>query len=105
VTNWLLRIKMKLRNGEVSVSGDQWPIFLYHGYSYDEEDPWNGLLRSALLVMGFVHSPSSRLAAVTDYHDRLSNTFSLCQSSVERDQDLRGCAAAGYGRSQTVTTG
>ena len=32
------------------VSGDQWPIFLYHGYAYDSEDPWNGLFRSAILV-------------------------------------------------------
>jgi hypothetical protein len=32
------------------VVGDQWPIFLYHGYSYDSEDPWNGLFRRTLLV-------------------------------------------------------
>src|SRR6202142_3472604 len=44
------RIKEKLRSGEMAVSGDQWPIFLYQGYSYDTEDPWNGLFRSALLV-------------------------------------------------------
>jgi hypothetical protein len=44
------RVKEKLRSGEISVSGDCWPIFLYHGYGYDPEDPWNGLFRSALLV-------------------------------------------------------
>lgn len=44
------RTKEKLRNGELSVSGDHWPIFLYHGYHYDKEDPWNGLFRSSLLV-------------------------------------------------------
>ena len=44
------RTKEKLCNGEIAPSGDQWPIFLYHGYNYDSEDPWNGLLRSALLV-------------------------------------------------------
>jgi len=32
------------------VAGDQWPIFLYADYTYDPEDPWNGLLRSGLLV-------------------------------------------------------
>jgi hypothetical protein len=45
------RIKEKLRNGELMVTGDQWPIFIYHGYNYDKEDPWNGLFRSSLLVM------------------------------------------------------
>jgi hypothetical protein len=39
-----------LRNGELSVAGDHWPIFLYHGYGYDKEDPWNGLFRSVILV-------------------------------------------------------
>jgi len=54
--------KDKLRSGELAVSGDQWPIFLYAGYTYDAEDPWNGLLRSSLLVCAFKHvftSPSS----------------------------------------------
>jgi hypothetical protein len=46
----LSSIKEQLRNGELSVAGDHWPIFLYHGYSYDKEDPWNGLFRSAILV-------------------------------------------------------
>jgi hypothetical protein len=44
------RTKEKLRNGELAVTGDQWPVFLYHGYHYNEEDPWNGLFRSSLLV-------------------------------------------------------
>lgn len=34
----------------MAVAGDQWPIFLYHGYCYDSEDPWNGLFRSTILV-------------------------------------------------------
>jgi hypothetical protein len=44
------RVKDKLRSGELAVSGDQWPIFLFQGYRYDPEDPWNGLFRSTLLV-------------------------------------------------------
>ena len=48
----MFRIKEKLRNGDIAVSGDQWPIFIYHGYHYDPEDPWNGLLRSALPSIG-----------------------------------------------------
>ena len=34
----------------MQVKGDQWPIFLYADYTYDSKDPWNGLLRSGLLV-------------------------------------------------------
>ncbi|KJA13589.1 hypothetical protein HYPSUDRAFT_151445 [Hypholoma sublateritium FD-334 SS-4] len=55
-------IKQKLRSGELSVSGDQWPIFLYTSYEYDDTNPWKGLLRSAILVKAFKHiftSPSS----------------------------------------------
>jgi hypothetical protein len=53
LTSYLLtlsRIKEKLKTGEMVISGDQWPIFLYQGYQYDPEDPWNGLFRSTLLV-------------------------------------------------------
>ncbi|OJA19938.1 hypothetical protein AZE42_08047 [Rhizopogon vesiculosus] len=42
--------KTKLQSGEIIVTGDQWPLFLYADYHYDPEDPWNGLFRSALLV-------------------------------------------------------
>ncbi|KIM74367.1 hypothetical protein PILCRDRAFT_14512 [Piloderma croceum F 1598] len=54
--------KDKLRSGELLIPGDQWPIFLYQVYSYDPDDPWNGLFRSALLVSAYKHiftSPSS----------------------------------------------
>jgi hypothetical protein len=44
------RTKAKLSNGQIQVAGDQWPILLYANYTYDPEDPWNGLLRSGLLV-------------------------------------------------------
>ncbi|KJA23429.1 hypothetical protein HYPSUDRAFT_137791 [Hypholoma sublateritium FD-334 SS-4] len=55
-------IKEKLRTGELSVAGDQWPVFLYSSFKYDEDDPWRGLLQSSLLVKTFKHiftSPSS----------------------------------------------
>ncbi|THH10998.1 hypothetical protein EW146_g8186 [Bondarzewia mesenterica] len=44
------KIKEQLRNGEVVIAGDQWPIVLYSGEAYDPEDPWNGLFRGALLI-------------------------------------------------------
>ncbi|KAG1892965.1 uncharacterized protein F5891DRAFT_1209452 [Suillus fuscotomentosus] len=52
----------KTLNGEISVCGDQWPVFLYANYTYDADDPWCGLLRNRLLVSAYKHvftSPSS----------------------------------------------
>jgi hypothetical protein len=43
-------VKAKLKSGDLMVTGDQWPIFLFNEYSYDPENPWNGLFRSTLLV-------------------------------------------------------
>ena len=43
-------MKTKLVSGQIQVAGDQWPVFLYANYTYDAEDPWNGLLWSGLLV-------------------------------------------------------
>ena len=44
------RTKAKLRNSQLQVAGDLWPVFLYASYSYDAEDPWNGLMHSGLLI-------------------------------------------------------
>jgi hypothetical protein len=44
------RTKEKLRSGELTVLGDQWPLFLYARHEYDPEDPWKGLLRGSILV-------------------------------------------------------
>lgn len=37
-------------NGQIQVAGNQWLLFLYANYTYDAEDPWNGLLHSGLLI-------------------------------------------------------
>ncbi|KAG1829676.1 hypothetical protein EV424DRAFT_1470688 [Suillus variegatus] len=61
--DWLnAETKQSLKRGETAVRGDQWPMFLYAGYVYNPEAPWQGLLRSNILVFGFKHvftSPSS----------------------------------------------
>ena len=44
------RTRTKLMTGQIQVAGDQWPVFLYANFTYDLEDPWNGLLRSGLLL-------------------------------------------------------
>ncbi|KAF8219613.1 hypothetical protein L208DRAFT_1338960, partial [Tricholoma matsutake] len=47
--------KEKLRSGEITATGDEWPLFLYHGFSYNPKDPWNGLFCSSLLVTAYKH--------------------------------------------------
>ncbi|KAI5992631.1 hypothetical protein EDC04DRAFT_2872768 [Pisolithus marmoratus] len=47
--------KAKLHSGQLQVAGDQWPLFLYADYSYNVDDPWNGLLHSGLLVSAYRH--------------------------------------------------
>ncbi|KAG2152839.1 hypothetical protein DEU56DRAFT_727563 [Suillus clintonianus] len=47
-----------LRSGEMSVCGDQWPVFLYANHTYDADDPWCGLLRNCLLVSVSRHTYS-----------------------------------------------
>ncbi|KJA25460.1 hypothetical protein HYPSUDRAFT_134698 [Hypholoma sublateritium FD-334 SS-4] len=81
-------IKDKLRTGELSVAGDQWPIFLYNSYKYDENDPWKGLLQSSLLVKTFKHiftSPSSverEAKATRSGNARIHGMTSVTRASI-----------------------
>jgi hypothetical protein len=43
------RIKVQLQSGEIMVSSNQWPVFIYTGSKFDPEDPWKGMFRSAIL--------------------------------------------------------
>ena len=73
------RIKEKLATGEFTVPGDQWPIFLYASYKYDENDPWQGLLRSSLVVKvgNNFRSIFCCFSHVQLIYSRLSSTFLL----------------------------
>lgn len=46
----IYRFKAKLRSGELLVPGDQWPLFIYAGQIFSDEDPWKGLFRSKIMV-------------------------------------------------------
>ncbi|KAG2082518.1 uncharacterized protein F5147DRAFT_749012 [Suillus discolor] len=46
VIDWIVPVG-ELQSGEIAVSGDQWPRFLYTNEAYDPDDPWNGLLINA----------------------------------------------------------
>jgi hypothetical protein len=81
------RVKVKLKLGKILVTDNQWPIFPYTGYSYDPEDPWNGLLQSSLLVRVshfFYMTSFIWYLILNDF--RPSNMFSHCQAQYTRSQ-------------------
>ncbi|TEB25444.1 hypothetical protein FA13DRAFT_1637543, partial [Coprinellus micaceus] len=56
------KIRRDLESGALVPAGDMWPRFLFRNFKYNPEDPWEGLLRSSLLVKAYKHvftSPSS----------------------------------------------
>ncbi|KAF6741224.1 hypothetical protein DFP72DRAFT_1084620 [Ephemerocybe angulata] len=56
------KIRRDLSSGQLVPSGDLWPRFIFRGYEYVPSEPWQGLLRSSLLVSAYKHvftSPSS----------------------------------------------
>ncbi|KIJ62743.1 hypothetical protein HYDPIDRAFT_93808, partial [Hydnomerulius pinastri MD-312] len=81
-----LNIKAKLRNGQLQVAGDQWPVFLYANYTYDPKDPWNGLFRSGLLAYKHVFtSPSSvdqEPKATRSGNARIHGMYSVTKASI-----------------------
>ncbi|KAJ3521526.1 hypothetical protein NMY22_g12276 [Coprinellus aureogranulatus] len=55
-------VRRDLQSGQLVPAGDLWPRFLYKDNTYNPKDPWQGLLRSSLLLKAFRHiftSPSS----------------------------------------------
>ena len=79
----LFRVKEKLRSGELTTTGDEWPVFLYQGYSCDPEDPWNGLFRSSLLVK-VRHPVSLSYTILPNSLKAYKHTFTS-PSSVEKE--------------------
>jgi hypothetical protein len=60
-------------------------MFLYAGYVYDPEAPWQGLLRSDILI--FVRSLLVvRFLLNAIFIDRVSNTYLPLQVSWQRSQ-------------------
>jgi len=43
-----------LKNSEITVAGDQWPLLVYADCTYDSAEPWEGLFRNKLLVWVFL---------------------------------------------------
>ncbi|KAF6740839.1 hypothetical protein DFP72DRAFT_1033867 [Ephemerocybe angulata] len=57
-------VKQQLKNREVAIPGNHWPLFVYQNEIYPDSDAksWDGLFRSKILVNAYKHvftSPSS----------------------------------------------
>ena len=71
-------------NGQIQVTGDQWPVFLYANYTYNPEDPWNRLLQSSLLILVSLHNS---VVILFNHHDQVFKHIFMSPSSV--DQELK----------------
>lgn len=80
---WCWWLKENLRSGEMSVCGDQWPIFLYAHHTYDADDPWCGLLRSCLLVYLSGHIFHAAFCSI-EHHWAYKHIF-MSPSSVNKE--------------------
>jgi hypothetical protein len=69
--------------GELAIAGDQWPVLLYSGYTFYEDDPWHGLLRSTILLKVMYSSNSS--CTTNSGHSQTFKHIFTSPSSVERE--------------------
>ena len=76
------RTRTKLMNGQIQVMGDQWPVFLYANYTYNLEDPWNGLLWSGLLISVSLHNS---VVILFNHHDQAFKHIFMSPSSVDQE--------------------
>ncbi|KJA26299.1 hypothetical protein HYPSUDRAFT_132935 [Hypholoma sublateritium FD-334 SS-4] len=107
-----VEIKEKLRAGELLVPGDQWPIFLFSSYTYDDNDPAKGLLRSSLLVKTFKHiftSPSSverEAKATRSGNARIHGMTGVTRGSIAyaaTQARFALCSSSIFNRNDTIT--
>lgn len=82
---FLCRNREKLRSGELTVSGNQWPIFLYRSYQFDANDPWKGLLQSSILVKVSQLFFQTTLSLIQLYYYKTYKHIFTSSSSVERE--------------------
>lgn len=67
-------MRKKLANGDIGVSGDQWPLLLYEDQEYDPDEPWDGLFRCKLLVsVSFIHYPMTQAYIGVNRHINTSS--------------------------------
>lgn len=82
-------IKQQLKNKELAVPGNHWPLFLYRNEAYNPEEPWRGFCRSKLLVCvrSFMRSYWHSLS--TDSNPSLQGYKHIFTSPSSVDEDPR----------------
>ena len=98
-------MREKLKNNEIAVAGDQWPLLLYADCEYDPEEPWDGLFRNSLLVwvrfQRFIYTINSLL---TQHDLQAFKHIFTSPSSVEVDaKATRSGNARIHGMTQVTT--
>ena len=71
------RVKDDLKSGDIVVTGDRWPLFLYANCEYDPEDPWSGLLQNSILISVSHYLFVTVIKHLTLDGSRLSSMYSL----------------------------
>lgn len=77
-------IQTRLRSLELLVPGEQWPIFIYKDNVVNEEDEWDGLFRSKLLVTVSL-SNTAHIYNCSYFPDKAYKHIFTSPSSVEKE--------------------
>ena len=70
-----------LKNDEITVAGNQWPLLVYADCAYDPEGPWEGLFWNKLLVW-VLALPSTSNTQLSDKLTTPSNIYLLPQAQL-----------------------
>jgi hypothetical protein len=94
----------KLKNGEIAMTGDQWPLLLYADCKYDSEEPWDGLFRNKLLVWVDFQCLIYAIHFVEAHNLQAFKHIFTSPSSVEKDaKAMRSGNACIHGITQVTT--
>jgi len=74
-----------LKNDEITVAGDQWPLLVYTDCAYDPEEPWEGLFRNKLLVWVLPLPSTSNIQSTDTYNFQTFKHIFTSPSSVNLD--------------------
>ena len=78
-------VREGLKNSEITVAGNQWPLLVYADCKYDSAEPWEGLLQNKLLVWVFYSLQPSDIQSTDIYDFQAFKHIFTSPSSVDLD--------------------